>query len=46
MNLEAAYPHWRLALGLGWREYLEKVEKVSGTGIWVNEVVADILASG
>lgn len=42
-SLEEYYPRWRRALGLNWREYLEKVSKISGTGIWVKEVIKDIL---
>ncbi len=30
-------------MGVSWKEYLVKVEKVSGTGIWVREVIKDIL---
>jgi hypothetical protein len=45
-NLEKSYPRWRLALGLSWNEYLGKVEKVSGTGTWVKEVIRDILSGG
>jgi len=45
-NLEESYPQWRRALGLSWSEYLEKVGKVSGTGVWVKEVVDDVLAGG
>lgn len=45
-NLKKSYPRWRQALGLSWTEYLEKVEKVSGTGIWVREVVKDIFSGG
>jgi len=29
---------------LSWTEYLEKVDKVSGAGIWVKEVIKDILS--
>ncbi len=43
-SLEECYPHWRRALGLSWREYLEKVSRISGTGIWVKEVIKDILS--
>ncbi|MCK4703262.1 hypothetical protein KAT55_07885 [Candidatus Bathyarchaeota archaeon] len=45
-NLEKSYSQWRRALGLSWTDYLEKVEKVSGTGIWVKEVIKDILSGG
>ena len=31
---------------MNWTEYLEKVEKVSGTGIWVKEVIRDLLSGG
>jgi hypothetical protein len=41
-----SYPRWRRALGLSWTDYLEKVEKVSGTGIWVKEVIKDVLSGG
>ena len=42
-NLEDGYPKWRYALGLSWVEYLERVGKISGTGRWVKEIIADIL---
>ena len=45
-NLEESYSQWRRALGLSWTEYLEKVEKVSGTGVWVKEVIKGILSGG
>jgi len=45
-NLEESYLQWRRALGLSWTEYLEKVGKVSGTGIWVKEVIKVILSGG
>jgi len=45
-NLEESYPQWRRALGLSWTEYLEKVDKASGTGTWVKEVIKDILSGG
>ncbi len=45
-SLEESYPRWRRALGLSWTEYLEKVSKTSGTGVWVKEVVKDILSGG
>ncbi len=31
---------------MSWTEYLGKVEKVSGTGIWVKEVIKDVLPDG
>ena len=31
---------------MSWTEYLEKVEKVSGTGIWIKEVIKDVLSDG
>ena len=43
-SLEEFYPRWRRALGLNWSEYLEKVGKTSGTGMWVKEVIKDILS--
>ena len=45
-NLEKSYPQWRRALGLNWTEYLEKVGKISGTGVWVKEVIKDVLSGG
>ena len=42
-NLEDAYQQWRYALGVSWIEYLDKVDKVSGSGRWVKEVIEDIL---
>ncbi|MCW4012882.1 MAG: DNA topoisomerase I [Candidatus Bathyarchaeota archaeon] len=41
--LENVYQHWRYALGLQWVEYLEKVSKTSGTGVYVKEVIQSIL---
>ncbi len=46
VGLEEYYQRWRRALGLSWREYLEKVSKISGTGKWVKEVIKDILSGG
>lgn len=31
---------------MNWTEYLDKVEEVSGTGIWVKEVIRDVLFGG
>ncbi len=31
---------------MSWTEYLEKVDKASGTGTWVKEVIKDILSGG
>lgn len=45
-SIEEYYPRWRRALGLSWREYLEKVSQISGTGMWVKEVIKDILSGG
>jgi DNA topoisomerase-1 len=45
-SLEEYYPQWRRAFGLSWREYLEKVSRISGTGIWVKGVIKDILSGG
>jgi hypothetical protein len=42
-NLEEAYGRWRYALGLNWMEYLEKMTKTGGVGVWVREVAEDIL---
>jgi len=42
-NLEDGYSRWRYALGISWVEYLGRVGKISGTGRWVKEIIADIL---
>jgi len=42
-NLEDGYQKWRYALSLSWVEYLERVRKISGTGRWVKEIIADIM---
>jgi DNA topoisomerase-1 len=43
MNLEDGFKQWRYALGYQWKEYLEKVSKVSGTGSYVKEIINSIL---
>ncbi|MBN2335346.1 hypothetical protein JXL21_07265 [Candidatus Bathyarchaeota archaeon] len=43
-NLEKAYAKWRVALEVNWEEYLEKVQKLPGTGKWVKEVAQDVLS--
>ena len=42
-NLEEGYQKWRHALGLSWVQYLERLDKVNGTGKLVKEIIADIL---
>jgi hypothetical protein len=42
-NLDDGYSRWRYALSPTWVEYLERVGKISGTGRWVKEIIADIL---
>ena len=42
-SLEKGYQKWRHALGLSWVQYLERLDKVAGTGKLVKEIIADIL---
>ena len=42
-NLEEGYKKWRYALGLSWVQYLERLDKINGTGKLVIEIIADIL---
>ena len=43
MNIEAGFQKWRYALGYQWREYLEKLSKNSGTGVYAKEIIKDII---
>ena len=43
INLEEGYQKWRHALELSWVQYLERLDKVAGTGKLVKEIIADIL---
>ena len=44
-NLEEGFEKWRYALGITWVEYLEKVNRISGSGRWVRDIVEDILCA-
>jgi len=43
MNIEAGFQKWRYALGYQWREYLEKLSKNTGTGVYAKEIIKDII---
>ena len=42
-NLEDGFKQWRYALGYQWLEYLEKIIKISKTGLYAKEIIKDIL---
>jgi DNA topoisomerase-1 len=42
-KIESNFLLWRYALGYQWLEYLEKLNKINGTGIYVKEVINNIL---
>ena len=43
VNIEAGFQKWRYALGYQWREYLEKLSKNTGTGVYAKEIIKDII---
>jgi hypothetical protein len=44
-NLLEKYEAWRKSMDISWREYLEQISKNPYTGIWVKEVVRNLLVS-
>ena len=42
-NIEKGFQQWRYSLGYQWKEYLEKLAKVSGTGTYAKEIINKIL---
>ncbi|MCJ7635364.1 hypothetical protein MUP77_23615 [Candidatus Bathyarchaeota archaeon] len=42
-NLVEAYEVWNHALGIKWRDYLEKVERNPDSGKWVKDICVFLL---
>jgi len=45
-NLLVAYEAWHRALEVSWRDYLERVNANSNSGIWVRDVCVFLLRNG
>ena len=42
-NIEKGYENWRYALDVNWADYLTRMSKKKGVGLWVKEVIESIL---
>jgi DNA topoisomerase-1 len=42
-NIEKGYENWRYALDINWVDYITRMSKMKGVGIWVKEVIGNIL---
>ena len=42
-NLEKGYDKWRYALDVDWVDYVNRISKMKGVGIWVKELAENIL---
>ena len=42
-NLEKGYDKWRYALDVDWVDYINRMSKMKGVGIWVKELAENIL---
>lgn len=42
-NIEKGYENWRYALDINWVDYITRTSKMKGVGLWVKEVIGNIL---
>ena len=45
-NLRDVFGDWERALGIDWKEYLNRVQELDETGMWVREIAEHLMSQG
>ncbi len=45
-NLRSTFGDWKRALEIDWKEYLNRVQELDETGMWVREIAEHLMSQG